>query len=72
MRSVLAIAMLCALSVSGGYAAESPGPRAAAPILPIAAPVDRAYPGEIQLNVDASDVVRRIVHVHETLSGIAG
>ena len=43
-----------------------------ASIMPIAAPADRAYPGEIQLNVDASDVTRRIVRVHETISGIAG
>jgi predicted metalloprotease with PDZ domain len=42
-------------------------------IVPAAAdqePQDRDYPGEIQLSVDASDVGRRIVRVHETLSGI--
>ncbi len=72
MRPVLAMALLCALCASVGSAAESPGPRAAAPIVAIAAPVDRAYPGEIQLNVDASDVIRRIVRVHETITGIAG
>lgn len=37
----------------------------------IAAPVDRPFAGEIQLSVDASDVVRRIVHVHERVSGLA-
>jgi predicted metalloprotease with PDZ domain len=33
-------------------------------------PQDRAYPGEIHLAVDASDIERRIVQVHETLSGL--
>src|ERR1700752_3737373 len=36
----------------------------------IAAPVDRPFAGEIQLSVDATDVVRRIVHVHERVSGL--
>jgi predicted metalloprotease with PDZ domain len=36
----------------------------------ISPPRDRAYPGEIKLAVDAADLDRRIVHVHETLSGI--
>jgi predicted metalloprotease with PDZ domain len=33
-------------------------------------PQDRAYPGDIHLAVDATDVGRRIYHVHETVSGI--
>jgi len=41
-----------------------------APITPIAEPVDRAYPGEIHLAVDATDVARHIVRVRETLTGI--
>jgi predicted metalloprotease with PDZ domain len=40
--------------------------------VPIVAPKDRAYPGEIHLAVNASDIDRRIVRVHETLSGIDG
>jgi len=36
----------------------------------IAAPKDRPYPGEIRVAVDASDLDRRIVHIHESLSGI--
>lgn len=36
----------------------------------IAAPVDRPFAGEIQVSVDASDVTRRIVHVHERISGL--
>jgi predicted metalloprotease with PDZ domain len=43
---------------------------ASAAITPIIAPKDHAYAGEIQLAIDASDTVRRIVHVHETLTGI--
>jgi predicted metalloprotease with PDZ domain len=42
------------------------------PAVPIPAPKDRPYPGEIHLAVDASDLDRRIVRVHETLSGVNG
>ena len=64
---------LCAASTLAGIAApaaESAGPTAIAPITQIIAPKDHAYAGEIQLAVDATDTGRRIVHVHETLSGI--
>jgi hypothetical protein len=71
MRSaVLAAAILGAAAVSAAAAAASPGPTASAPVRPIEAPADRAYPGEIRLVVDAADVIRRIIHVHETISGI--
>jgi predicted metalloprotease with PDZ domain len=67
-----------ALAVSIGVActplararAASAGPAATAPVEAIAAPLDRPYPGEIQLNVDASDARRRIVRIHETVTGI--
>ncbi|HEX3912594.1 MAG TPA: hypothetical protein VHW71_03735 [Steroidobacteraceae bacterium] len=36
----------------------------------IAAPRDRPYPGELHVSVNLSDLERRIVHVHETLSGV--
>ncbi len=36
----------------------------------IPAPQDRPYPGELRLAVDATDVERGIVHVHESLSGL--
>ncbi len=73
MRSAVTVLALCALLASaGGYPADSAGPHALAPVPPIAAPSDRPYPGEIQLSVDATDVIRRIVRVHETISGIAG
>lgn len=74
MKSVvIAIAIFGAgaiapLAISGA----SPGPSAhsPAPATPMPMPRDRAYPGEIHLAVDASDVGRRIIRVHETISGI--
>jgi len=68
-KRVLAIA-ICAAAVQLANAAQPAGPSASWPIVPIATPKDRAYPGEIQLTVDASDIDRRIVRVHEQLSGI--
>jgi predicted metalloprotease with PDZ domain len=69
-RTVMALA-LCGALLTCALATASPGPNLSAPAVPIALPKDRAYPGEIRLAVDASDVERRIVRVHETLSGIA-
>jgi predicted metalloprotease with PDZ domain len=40
--------------------------------VPIPAPEDRAYPGVLELSVEATDPVRRIVKVHESLSGVGG
>jgi len=37
---------------------------------PIPAPVDRPFGGDVSLDVDASDVGRRVVHVHETIRGL--
>jgi predicted metalloprotease with PDZ domain len=51
-------------------AAASPEPGKTWPVTPVVAPKDRPYPGTIQLTVDASDLGRRIVHVHEHLGGI--
>jgi len=59
---------LCAAQATG--AAASPGPNTVAPLTTIAAPVDKAYPGELRIAVDASDVDRRIIRIHETLSGV--
>src|SRR5258708_19713109 len=58
-----------ALAAAVQAAPEIAGPSATSPITPIIAPKDRAYGGEIQLKVDASDTSHRIVRVHETLSG---
>src|SRR3954463_9898452 len=73
MNSRTCIVALFALSVFAGVAgAASPGPSGLAPVAPIPAPVDKPFPGEIQLRVDASDSARRIFRVHETISGISG
>jgi len=70
-QSVMAIAICCG-ALYFAAAVASPGPSSTASTVPIAAPKDRPYPGEIHLAVDASDIDRRIVRVHETLSGIDG
>lgn len=54
-----------------GTAAASPGPNEVARIVPIAEPRDVAFPGTIHLQVDATDVFRRVVHVHETVTGLS-
>jgi hypothetical protein len=63
------MAIFCA-ALSFAPANASPGPSPIAPAVTIAAPKDRPYSGEIRLAVDASDLERRIVRVHETLSGV--
>jgi predicted metalloprotease with PDZ domain len=75
MRTVaFKIALCAALSTVLADVQAAPetaaGPSASAPITPIIAPKDRAYAGEIQLKVDAGDTSHRVVHVHETLSGV--
>src|SRR6202041_1063117 len=68
------IALCAALSTVLAAVQAAPetaaGPSATASITPIVAPKDRAYTGEIHLKVDASDTNHRVVHVHETLSGV--
>ena len=70
LASRIALCAASTLVTIAAPAAESAGPTAIAPITQIIAPKDHAYAGEIQLAVDATDTGRRIVHVHETLSGI--
>ena len=67
-QAVISVAVYCLASFAA--ASASPGPSPIKPVLPIAAPKDQAYSGEIHLTVDASDLERRIVRVHETLSGV--
>lgn len=67
--AVIAI-VICGVATTLATAAENPGPSAVWPITPIVAPKDVAYAGGIQLRVDASDLGRRIIHVHESVSGI--
>src|SRR5882672_2043700 len=67
----ISMAIFCAASaLAATPASAASGPNPAAPAASIAAPKDQAYSGEIHLAVDASDVERRIVHVHESLSGV--
>jgi predicted metalloprotease with PDZ domain len=56
------------MGASGGAASDPSQTAAAVP--PIAVPRDRAYPGAIRLEVDASDTLHRVVHVLEHVSGI--
>ena len=70
MKSIVIAVAICGASLPLGAAAQSVGPSATAPAFAIQAPKDRPYRGEIDLIVDATDVDRRIVRVHESLSGI--
>jgi predicted metalloprotease with PDZ domain len=67
--AILAI-IICSLATPLA-AAASAGPNVIVPAGAIAPPKDRAYPGEIHLAVEISDLERRIVRVHESLSGIS-
>lgn len=53
-------------------ALASPGPTPAPAATPISAPKDIAFPGAMQIAVDATDIDRRIVHVHEAITGLRG
>jgi predicted metalloprotease with PDZ domain len=65
-------ALLSLLALAAPAAAQpSPGPQPLAPQPPIPAPQDTAYPGVIELSVDATDLDRRIFRVRETVP-IAG
>ena len=68
--SMIGFSLSTLLATALAVAQSSPGPSAVAPITPIKPPVDRAYPGEIRLDVDASDVSRNVIHVRESLSGV--
>lgn len=70
MKPAFAAIAVCAATAA--FAGGSSGPRNTSSETPIPAPKDRAYPGEIRLAVDASDLERRIVRVHEHLTGIDG
>ena len=64
---------LCALVLSANCAlAQSPGPQPLPMPAPIAAPRDIPYPAAIRLNVDATDVDRRIFRIRETIPVRAG
>jgi predicted metalloprotease with PDZ domain len=69
-KIALCAASVFALTAAVHAAPGASGPSATAAITPIIPPKDHAYAGEIQLAIDASDTARRIVRVHETLSGV--
>src|SRR5271168_3654880 len=69
IRPGIAIAIVGAILINASYGA-SPGPSEPAAAGPIAAPQDREYRGEIRLDVNASEVEHRTVHVSEHISGI--
>ena len=67
MRHALFV-IASSLALAGAAQAQpSPGPQPLPPQAPIAAPQDVAYPGAIQLSVDATDLDRRIFRVRETI-----
>jgi predicted metalloprotease with PDZ domain len=70
MKLPILASILCLAANALPDAGASPGPSDTVPVVAINIPQDRPYPGEIQLTVDASDLERRIVRVHETVSGI--
>ena len=67
--SVLAFELLVG---NAAVAAGSPGPVPATPTPAIVEPRDKLFPGTIQLSIDATDVVRKIVQVHEVIPVEAG
>jgi predicted metalloprotease with PDZ domain len=70
-KSVLAAIAILGTAMRLACAAEGAGPSATWPIFPIAPPQDRAFPGDIQLSVDATDIARRVVRIHERVSAVS-
>src|ERR1051326_5751789 len=70
MKAMLVTIAVYAATMSLPAVAQSAGPTAIAPITPIAPPRDIAYPGDIHLAVDATDLGRHIVRGRETVSGV--
>jgi predicted metalloprotease with PDZ domain len=71
MKPLLSMAMFAALLMSGA-AISSTGPTAIMPESKFPVPKDRPYPGQLRLTVDATDLERKIVAIHEHLTGISG
>jgi predicted metalloprotease with PDZ domain len=69
MLSVVMLAALFGESASS-MASDGPIPAPAPPAIP--APEDKPYPGVIHLSIDATDIDRRIVRVHETIPAAPG
>ena len=60
------LAAIAAFAACTGFA-QAPAPRSDGVPAGIAAPKDAPFPGTIRLAVDATDNVRRIFRVHETI-----
>jgi predicted metalloprotease with PDZ domain len=72
MRSnCVAVASLAAV-ISCVPADASDGPAGNSPLVPLQAPLDRPYAGELHLTVDATDTARRVIHVREKVTGVSG
>ncbi|MFC3069917.1 M61 family metallopeptidase [Phenylobacterium soli] len=67
MKTALFAAAAALALASSAFAQPSPGPQPAAMPAPIAAPQDVAYPGALTVQVDATDLERRIFRIHETI-----
>jgi len=72
MNSAARLVALCVVLAAPAAFAQSPGPLAPAGVMPVPIAKDKPYPGQIHLDVDASDTVQRVIRVHETVSGING
>jgi predicted metalloprotease with PDZ domain len=69
---IAAAVCLAAVSIEASAATEDSMPQPLALPAPIVAPVDRPYPGVLRVSVDASDMQRRIVRIHETVPVVDG
>ena len=67
MKSALLAACAVLTLAAPALAQASPGPQPAAMPAPIPPPRDVAYPGTLKLDVDATDLERRIFRVRETI-----
>ena len=63
--------LFCCVTVAAAHAAAAL-PEAAPPTPAVTAPQDRAFPGEIALAVDATDLDRHIMRIEETVPVTAG
>jgi predicted metalloprotease with PDZ domain len=72
MKQLVLATVLIAARSPVVTAQTSQGPAKSAAMVPIEAPKDRPFPGSIHLSVDITDIERRVVHVHETISGLGG
>ncbi len=71
-RALLGPYLLPAIAFAGPAFAAGPGPVPAMPVPAIAAPQDKPFRGTIQLSIDATDLDRKIVRIHETIPVEAG